>query len=113
MNEIATHTQTPITMSISAFSKAADLGRSSTYKLIDAGEIESVLVGRRRLIIMQSYADFLARQSKAQAGEIGRFASPNPRAGVRQAAPPSPAPKTARNGSATPAKRQKVRHRRP
>jgi hypothetical protein len=110
MNEIATPTHAPITMSISAFSKAADLGRSSTYKLLDAGEIESVLVGRRRLIIMQSYADFLARQSKAQGGEIGRrFASPNPRAGVRQAAP---APKTARNGNATPAKRQKVRQRR-
>ncbi len=66
------------------FQRVAGIGRSQQYDLIAAGEIESVLVGRRRLIIMSSYAAYLERQrQKEAAGEIG-VPSPNPRAGRRQ-----------------------------
>jgi hypothetical protein len=65
--------------------------RSSQYELIDRGEIESRLIGGvrgRRLIITQSWLDYLERQRlKEAAGEIGA-ASPNPRSRARAARPP-------------------------
>ena len=68
-----------ITVTIPEFLKSSGVGRSKTYELIEAGEIKSVLVGRRRLIVVQSYLDYLARQMQQQAAGIGRIASPNPR----------------------------------
>jgi hypothetical protein len=69
-----------ITMPIPQFLGASGIGRSKTYELINEGEIQSVLVGKRRLIIVQSYLDYLERQKQAEANGIGRIASPNPRA---------------------------------
>ena len=89
-----------ITMPVPAFMAAAGIGRSKVYELIGAGEIQSVLVGRRRLVIVQSYGDYLERQSKAQSAGVGRIASPNPRA--RPPAPPAARreAKKARNSAA-------------
>jgi hypothetical protein len=69
-----------ITMPIPQFLTASGIGRSKTYDLINEGEIQSVLVGKRRLIIVQSYLDYLERQKQAETNGIGRIASPNPRA---------------------------------
>ena len=68
-----------ITMTIPQFMTASGLGRSKTYDLIDR-EIDSVLVDGRRVIIVQSYLDYLERQKQAQAAGVGRIPSPNPRA---------------------------------
>jgi hypothetical protein len=69
-----------ITMPIPEFLGASGLGRSKTYDLINEGEIQSVLVGKRRLIIVQSYLDYLGRQKRAEENGIGCIPSPNPRA---------------------------------
>jgi len=68
-----------ITAPIGRFCRDNGLGRTKVYELIGVGEIESVTIGRRRYIIVQSYIDFLRRQAQSAPA----LASPNPRAGSR------------------------------
>ena len=75
------HTQ--ITMPIEAFLSATGLGRSKLYELIGDGDIASVLLGKRRLIVVRSYLELLDRKRAEQAAGIGRRRSPNPRARAR------------------------------
>jgi hypothetical protein len=51
----------PITATIAGFCKLSGIGRTKTYELLDAGEIESIHIGTRRLIIVDSYRRLLAR----------------------------------------------------
>jgi hypothetical protein len=79
-----------ITAPIGPFCRDNGLGRTKVYKLIGDGEIESITIGRKRYIIVQSYIDFLRRQAQsAQA-----LASPNPRAGSRVVTRPSAGSRT-------------------
>jgi len=59
------------------------IGRSTQGELVKRGEVKSYLAGDkrgRRIIIVQSYIDYVARQQQRERdGEIG-IASPNPRA---------------------------------
>src|SRR6516162_9929943 len=71
-----------ITAPIGPFCRDNGLGRTKVYELIGHGEIESVTIGRKRYIIVQSYIDFLHRQAQS----APTLASPNPRAGSRVAA---------------------------
>jgi len=64
------------------FCRDNGVGRTKVYELIGVGEIESVTIGRKRYIIVQSYIDFLRRRAQNVPG----IASPNPRAGSRIAA---------------------------
>ncbi|WP_346324298.1 excisionase family DNA-binding protein [Emcibacter sp. SYSU 3D8] len=48
----------PILCSISEAAKALGLGRSKTYELIAAGRLETVSIGRRRLIRIESVKTF-------------------------------------------------------
>lgn len=73
-----------ITIPIARFVAATGVDRNKLYALIYAGEIESVLVGRKRLIIMRSWYDYLDRLRSQQAKGIGLVASPNPRARAGQ-----------------------------
>ena len=41
------------------------LSRTRLYELMQAGEIEAIRVGKRRLVLRQSIDDFLARQPRA------------------------------------------------
>jgi excisionase family DNA binding protein len=43
------------------------LGRSKLYQLMDAGEIRSVKVGKRRLIPVSALREFVARLEAEQA----------------------------------------------
>lgn len=36
-------------------------GRSTVYKLIEAGELETVSIGRRRLVVAESVDQYVAR----------------------------------------------------
>ena len=56
-----------ITMPVRQFLAAAGIGHTMLYELIGAGEIESVKIGKRRLIIVQSYLDLLARRRALEA----------------------------------------------
>jgi hypothetical protein len=44
-----------ITAPIARFCEMAGIGRSQTYKMIAAGELESVVLGGRRLIVIDSW----------------------------------------------------------
>jgi hypothetical protein len=42
------------------------LSRSALYLLMKSGDVESVKIGKRRLILFQSLGDFLARQPRVR-----------------------------------------------
>lgn len=44
----------PILISINEASKALNLGRTTIYKLIEQGQLETVKIGRRTLVKMAS-----------------------------------------------------------
>jgi hypothetical protein len=55
-----------ITATIPRFREISGISRSRIYELLDAGELESVHVGARRLILIDSYRRMLARLRAAQ-----------------------------------------------
>jgi hypothetical protein len=59
---VAFGTSIPITAPISEFKRISGISRSRIYELLNSGELVSVYVGARRLIIIQSYLDFIERQ---------------------------------------------------
>jgi hypothetical protein len=51
-----------ITVTIPRFRELSGISRSRIYELLDAGELESVYVGTRRLILVDSYRQLIERQ---------------------------------------------------
>ena len=51
-----------ITMPVPQFLVAAGFGRTKLYDLLSSGELDSVVIGRRRLILMDSYRRLIERQ---------------------------------------------------
>ena len=63
-SEAVMHTtmNTPKTLlSVTDFMASTGLGRTKTYELIGSGELETVTVGRRRLVPAEALEDFVAR----------------------------------------------------
>jgi excisionase family DNA binding protein len=56
-----------ITASIQQFIKISGLGNTTIYRMLNEGELESVNVGRRRLIVIDSYRRYLERNRGAPA----------------------------------------------
>jgi hypothetical protein len=52
----------PITATIPEFRRLSGIGRSKIYELLDAGELESIHLGARRLILVDSYRRLIERQ---------------------------------------------------
>ena len=50
--------------------RALGLGRTKVFELLARGEIESLLIGRRRLVPREAVEDFVQRQREAQAIEV-------------------------------------------
>lgn len=44
------------------FKRISGLGHSRQYELLNAGELESIMIGRRRLIILESYRRLVERR---------------------------------------------------
>jgi hypothetical protein len=58
-----------ITATIPEFRRLSGIGRSRIYELLDTGELESVYLGARRLILIDSYRQLLTRlQAEAKGG---------------------------------------------
>jgi hypothetical protein len=72
--------QSPITASVAEFCRLSGIGRSSAYQMIANGSIDSVTIGRRRLVILDSYLRLIARRQEEQAAGAPLIPSPNPRA---------------------------------
>jgi excisionase family DNA binding protein len=51
-----------IAISVNDAAKALSLGRTSIYALIDAKQLETLKVGRRRLVLMESIKRLVAKQ---------------------------------------------------
>jgi hypothetical protein len=66
-------------MRLRPFCDASGLGPSKVYELIAAKEIESFTAGKARLIVVQSYFDYIKRQQQ----NAPPLLSPNPRAAAR------------------------------
>jgi excisionase family DNA binding protein len=53
---------TPITLSITDAANALGIGRSSTYVLINIGNLKTIKIGRRRLVTVDSLRALVGRQ---------------------------------------------------
>jgi excisionase family DNA binding protein len=56
----------PLTAPITEFCAWSGLGRTKVYELLDSGEITSIKIGKRRLIVLDSYRQ-LVDQKRAEA----------------------------------------------
>ena len=50
-----------ITSTIPHFCRLTGVGRSKTYELLKNGDLASIKIGRRRLVVMASYYQFVER----------------------------------------------------
>ena len=69
-----------ITAPVSEFCRISGIGRTRVYELIAAGELDSITVGKRRLIVLDSYRRLIERQRGTPAERPA--ASPPPRKGA-------------------------------
>ena len=67
---------TPHLISISDFINTEPYGRTKTYALIEAGELQTVRDGKRRFIVLASYRSYIERLRADQQPRP----SPNPKA---------------------------------
>jgi hypothetical protein len=44
----------------------AGIGRTKGYQLLDTGEVDSIKVGRRRLVLLESWDAYVTRQLEAE-----------------------------------------------
>jgi hypothetical protein len=77
------HLDDRITTTIPEFRRLSGIGRSRIYELLDAGEIESIYLGTRRLILVDSYRRLIERKRQgAQRPPNGRN-PPHPRSAAK------------------------------
>ncbi len=50
-------------MSVPDFLRAAGIGRTKLYELLGTGQLASITIGRRRLIVVDSYRELIGRQT--------------------------------------------------
>jgi len=58
-------TETLITITIGNFCRVSGIGRSKTYELLSTGALDSLKIGKRRLIILDSYRKLIEQQRSA------------------------------------------------
>jgi hypothetical protein len=54
-----------ITMPVDPFSRITGIGRTKVYELLAAQDLESIVIGRRRLILLDSYRRLIEKQRSA------------------------------------------------
>ena len=58
-----------LTATINESCEALSTGRTNLYRLINEGRIETITVGRRRLVVVQSLHDFVKKRRAAKRNE--------------------------------------------
>ena len=97
----------PITYPLRSFARDQKVSPQRLYDLIDNGEIESVLIGNRRHIVVASYYRMIERRRAEQEG--AKLPSSNPKAKAHQ----KPAvPRTIQRPQSTAQSRQQYRNSR-
>jgi len=56
----------PLTVPIRTAATMLGIGRSTLYELLDAGEIETIKVGRRRLVLVAGLKAFVESKRRPQ-----------------------------------------------
>jgi predicted DNA-binding transcriptional regulator AlpA len=56
-----------ITAGINEFARISGLSRMTIWRLTSSGELKSFKIGKKKLIILQSYYDLMARRQAAEA----------------------------------------------
>ena len=51
----------PVTVSVEDAAMLLGIGRTVAYRLVNAGDLRSVKIGRRRLVVRSSIEEFVAR----------------------------------------------------
>ena len=69
--------------------RIAGIGVSTTWGLISAGEIETIAVGRRRLVVVESWRNYVARKLAAPPEDARRNNRVRPSARLRTTARPA------------------------
>lgn len=57
---------TPITATVQQFTKLTGLGKTRIFEMLKAGELQSIKPFKCRLILVESYVDFVRRQAEAE-----------------------------------------------
>ena len=66
------HGTRPITISVATFRKLSGLGNTKVYELIKNGTLETVLVGRKRLITFRSVERLLLPETASEAPRVSK-----------------------------------------
>jgi excisionase family DNA binding protein len=72
------------TTSISEFCRETGLGSTKVYELINSGELETLTIGKKRLIQLESWRRYLAKHLGKSAPANTRSNWRPPRSGTRQ-----------------------------
>jgi hypothetical protein len=59
----------PTTLGINAFCKRTDLSRMTAWRLDKAGEIECFSIGKKRMVVWDSYLALIKRRQEAEAAK--------------------------------------------
>src|SRR5215472_13770518 len=86
------------------FCEIAQVGHSRGYEFLNSGDVKSVLVGRRRLVLIRSWYDYLERLLEEQ-----RTFTPGRHPASRQSPPSEPADPPPAQGSPPPRRRGRPR----
>jgi excisionase family DNA binding protein len=74
-----------ITATVSEFCRISGIGRSKTYEMIATGELESILCGGRRLIVIDSWRRLVASAPRDLGSRPATPTAPNRTARLRTA----------------------------
>jgi hypothetical protein len=74
---------TTLLLSIPEFGAMLRIKRSKACELVYSGDVDSVLIGRRRLIVAASVPRYIARLQAAQKGEEKTVAEQTAKAGAQ------------------------------
>jgi hypothetical protein len=85
----------PITYPLKAFAREQKISPDALYRLINTGQLKSVMIGARRHIFPASYRQIIERLQAEQ----GSLKLPNPKLKMKAAAPAAPARKGKRRAA--------------
>ncbi len=75
-----------ITAPIGEFCRLSGIGRTRVYELLGDGTLASITVGKRRLIVLESYRSLIERQRSTPTRAQTPGANPSPRAAEKRLA---------------------------
>lgn len=78
--EIPSHT---ISASVKEFARISGLGESTVWAMIRDGRLESIAIGRRRLVLIESYRRLIQQQLAAPPRDARRNSAVSPLGGKR------------------------------